>query len=468
MTEQMKQTRTPLEVTSLLARGAERALQAPAVEFLARGAGLVSVRANAEAPPAQSLVHVLLEGSREPCVVSMRQGQSYYALLTERDRSWITKSGIAVLIPVLSSRGRGELMGVVALKHRKNALAFSPDDLRFLRAATACASLACDAMHSSVSNASPGNAPEEVGIQCKRCGHVDVWSALDQPCECGERRWEPAVLPQQLLGRFEVRRKLGAGGMGVVYRATDLTLGRDVAVKTLTRLSDEAARRLILEARAMAGLSHPHIAVLYGAELWRGTPLLLIEHLAGGTLAMRLHAGPLDTPTAFAIVKSLALALMHVHGSGHYHGDIKPSNIGFTADGVPKFLDFGLSRAIAEPIAESTDPPSPSRHRPLMAGTPAYMSPEVRDGAAPGPELDVWALNLVLCESLTGTLPASNVETPGEILRRAGAAVQSLPVSTTGALRRFLGGALAELPMRHPQTASALLRELSQIDVDAP
>jgi serine/threonine protein kinase len=204
----------------------------------------------------------------------------------------------------------------------------------------------------------------------------------------------------------------------------------------------------------MAGLSHAHIAVLYGVETWRGTPVLLLEYLAGGTLAVRLQSAALDVATALAIVKSLAAALAHVHRSGNYHGDIKPSNIGFTVEGIPKFLDFGLSQAIASaPASEGT------RH--AIAGTPAYLSPEVRGGAAPGPELDLWALSLVLCESLAGSLHPGSVDTPEEILARARAAARTLPPSVPEPLRQFLGDAFADDPGHRPGTADQFLQQLS-------
>src|SRR5207253_8576282 len=116
-----------------------------------------------------------------------------------------------------------------------------------------------------------------------------------------------------------------------------------VAIKTLPRVSPEHAMRLRREARAMAAVQHRHLALIYGVETWRGTPLLVVEYLDGGTLADRLKAGPLAIDGVRELGISLCGALHSMHRSGVLHRDIKPSNIGFTREGVPKQLDFGLA-----------------------------------------------------------------------------------------------------------------------------
>jgi hypothetical protein len=456
MTERFKLARTPLEVASALARAVARALQAPSRAYLSMEDVLVPVDAGAEPTRPPSVVRVLLEGACEPCFVSGRHRQSYYPLMTRTDQQWVDREGIEVLVPVLSGRKGRSLLAVVAVNGRGNALAFSRDDVRLLRAAAASASLACDALAADADARYAGAAaPEEVGAQCTRCRRVEAWASDSGLCECGAAR-EPSALPKRLLARYEISRRLGAGGMGVVYHAIDLTLGRGVAVKTLTRLSEGAADRLMTEARTMAGLGHAHLAVLYGAERWRGTPLLVMEYLAGGTLADRLRKGPLAPADAIRILRQLASALEYVHGTGLYHGDIKPSNIGFTADGVPKFLDFGLSRA----IAAAGDAPENGHQSQAIGGTPAYLSPEVRGGAAPGPALDLWALNVVLCESLLGSHPFPAARSDGDFERGADAALAQVRQRPARAVCRLLASSLAVDPRRRPQGAGALWHEL--------
>ena len=465
LTERMRQARTPLEVTAVLARAAERALQTPAQPYRAIDDVLVPIDSTAPPLPAQSLIRVVLEGSREPCIVSPQQRHSYFWLLSDRDRAWITDAGIVVLLPVISGRAGGGLVGMVALRERRNALAFSFDDMRFLRAATASAALASDLVQAGPQRTTTDQF-EEFGLECTRCGRVGPRTAAPPACACGVTEWATAALPKQLSGQFEIARRLGAGGMGIVYGGTDLRLGREVAVKTLTRLSEEAAQRLLIEARAMADLAHPNIAVLYGAEIWRGTPLLIMEYMAGGTLAAALHKKPMSPAAALPFMKALAAALVHVHRLNQYHGDIKPSNIGFTRDGVIKFLDFGLSRTVVAVPDDGGDLAEPAGSPGPVAGTWAYMSPEVREGAVPGPILDVWALTIVLFECVAGKHPfagSSRWETSCDV----SAALRLLTPELSPVFADFFEHAFAPIPSRYPNSAATLLNELERLDAPA-
>ena len=135
--------------------------------------------------------------------------------------------------------------------------------------------------------------------------------------------------------------------MGVVYKGHDLTLDRVVALKTLPRLSAGEAAQLRREARAMASVEHPHLAHIYGAEAWRGAPVLVLEHLPGGTLADRVTAGAIPIAHVVTAGRAIAQALRHLHGLGMLHRDVKPSNIGYAAGDVPKLMDFGLAKLTA-------------------------------------------------------------------------------------------------------------------------
>jgi serine/threonine-protein kinase len=197
--------------------------------------------------------------------------------------------------------------------------------------------------------------------------------------------------------------------MGVVYRARDTHLERDVAVKTLPHVSSPAAVRLRREARSVAAATHPNLALIYGAETWRGRPMLVFEHLAGGTLADRISSGPVPVAEVMQIGVALAGALVAIHRVGLLHRDIKPSNIGFTADGVVKLLDFGLARvltSIAEPASgRAIAGEVPVTTDSLLQGTPLYMSPEALLGAAPEAAFDTWSLSMVLYEAVAGAHP---------------------------------------------------------------
>src|SRR5690349_3699510 len=187
MAERMKQARTPLEVAATLADAIEPAMQAPATAYLFIGGAVVPAAGGEPVLPAESAIPPLLEGAREPVIVSPTHRRSYYSLLLDTDRRWIDRHQIEILVPLLPGRAGGSLLGFVTLSSRRNALGFSEDDLRFVRVATAAASLACDAIGSEGRRADDAAAPvtEEVALQCVRCGLVEDRQAGAASCDCG-------------------------------------------------------------------------------------------------------------------------------------------------------------------------------------------------------------------------------------------------------------------------------------------
>ena len=200
--------------------------------------------------------------------------------------------------------------------------------------------------------------------------------------------------------------------MGEVYRATDTTLGRQVAIKILPDAfaSDpERLARFEREAKTLASLNHPHIAAIYGFEKSAGMHALVMELVEGPTLADRIAQGPISLDEALPIAKQIAEALESAHEQGIIHRDLKPANIKVRADGTVKVLDFGLAKAM-EPAAGSSPSMSmsPTITTPAMTqagmilGTAAYMSPEQAKGRTVDRRADVWAFGAVLYEMLTG------------------------------------------------------------------
>jgi serine/threonine protein kinase len=252
--------------------------------------------------------------------------------------------------------------------------------------------------------------------------------------------------------------------MGVVYLARDLNLDRPVAIKTLPSVTPEQSARLRVEARAMAAVHHPNLAVIHGVETWQGTPFLIQEYLPGGTLSDRLRGGPLAIDAALRLCGTIAEALDHLHGVGIIHRDVKPSNIGFTDREVPKLFDFGLAKLPKFSNADAdtdqfTNQDSPARFGDTVAhgGTPAYMSPEALDAAAPArPALDLWALGVVLFESVTGRRPFGGT-TRDEIKAAAMTGLRDSPSAFNSAIPRpldeFLLRALSVQPAGRPSTA---------------
>jgi tetratricopeptide (TPR) repeat protein len=205
-------------------------------------------------------------------------------------------------------------------------------------------------------------------------------------------------LAGQRLLQYQVAERIGAGGLGVVYRAIDLKLKRTVALKLLPAEltpTPEERRRFLREAKAWRALEHPNVGVVHSVEpMDDGRLLLVMAYYEGPSLSQRMDNDPILPDEAVAIALQILRGLEEAHVRGIVHGDIKPRNLIFNALGVLKILDFGLAKLHAGPAA---DPPSP------VPGTLAYMSPEGAAGASADPRSDLWSASVVLYEMLTRT-----------------------------------------------------------------
>ena len=221
-----------------------------------------------------------------------------------------------------------------------------------------------------------------------------------------------ALTPGTRFGPYEVSAQIGAGGMGEVYEATDTNLGRRVAIKVLpdaVAADVDRLARFDREARALAALNHPNIAVIFGLERTSSTTALVMELVEGPTLAERIAQGPIPIDEALPIARQIAEALEAAHEQGIVHRDLKPANVKLPADGRVKVLDFGLAKAV-EPSGVMSPglSVSPTITTPAMTqaglilGTAAYMSPEQARGKSVDRRSDIWAFGCVLYEMLTG------------------------------------------------------------------
>ena len=232
-----------------------------------------------------------------------------------------------------------------------------------------------------------------------------------------------ALDPGARFGPYEVTGRIGAGGMGEVYRATDSKLGRDVAIKTLpTALASDKDRlaRFEREAKLLASLNHPHIASVFSLDEHEGTLYLAMELIEGETLEDKLKPGAIPVEDALRLALQIAEALEAAHDKGVIHRDLKPANIMVTADGVVKVLDFGLAKAFSEDPNEASAAQSPAlsvamTQQGLVLGTAGYMSPEQASGQSTDQRADIWAFGVVLYEMLTG-LPLFSGESVPHIL----------------------------------------------------
>jgi len=293
--------------------------------------------------------------------------------------------------------------------------------------------------------------------ECPGCGVIAA--AAGRTCATCGVHLSPAAVPAVLAGKFRMLRRIGVGGMGVVYRAHDLRLDRAVAVKTLPRLRGREAALLRREARTMAAVSHPQLAQIYGVELWRGAPMLVVEYLPCGTLAECLQGGPLPVAAAIGAGELLARGLGRLHAAGFLHRDIKPSNVGLAADGTPKLLDFGVSHVLEAGPVGSTD------------GTLPYLSPEAMRGDAPDARWDLWALCVTLYEALAGRHPLEGAPPHWLKLRIASGDLPDIREISPGIPERvaaFFRRALAADPSLRPASARALEEQLSSLRVAEP
>ena len=227
---------------------------------------------------------------------------------------------------------------------------------------------------------------------------------------------------QRIADRYVVVDSLGAGGMGVVYRARDEKLGRHVAVKMLPadRVGDAAAReRLLREARAAANLEHPGIVRVYDVgETEVGDAFLVMELVRGRSVRQVMKAGAMNRPLALRIVEEVAVTLAAAHEAGLLHRDVKPDNIMVRDDGRVVLLDFGLVKSLGPALTHTATPDTPTMAELTRAGailgTPAYLAPEQARGRS-GPATDQWALAVVAFELLTGKVPWTT-EHPTQLL----------------------------------------------------
>ncbi len=240
-----------------------------------------------------------------------------------------------------------------------------------------------------------------------------------------------ALAPGTRLGVYEVTAPIGEGGMGQVYRATDTTLGRQVAIKILPdafAADPDRLARFEREAKTLAALNHPHIAAIYAVEQSAGLHAIVMEFVDGDDLSQRIAKGPIPLDDALPIATQIADALEAAHEQNIMHRDLKPANIKVRADGTVKVLDFGLAKAMELTGAlAGSNSMSPTITTPAMTqagmilGTAAYMSPEQARGKPVDRRADIWAFGAVLFEMLTGQRAF-----PGEDLTDTLAAVVKL------------------------------------------
>jgi hypothetical protein len=483
--ERTRGARTAADVAAVLADEVQRSLHPDSASVYAgdpAATTLASLSAAGRELRRQSAIVAVLQEAADPLDFDVEFQRSLTRLLPVDERQWLADGGFRLLVPLTGTDAA--LVGFIAIGEKKSELPFSRDDRLLLTALAAAAGPILDSR--LIRSGSPRGTPavaagapsERAAIECSRCGVIQ--SGDGRRCDCGVATTD-ALLPATILGKFELERRLGAGAMGVVYLATDVALGRRVALKTLPRVAPEFTLRLRREARAMAAVFHPNLAVIFGSESWRGMPILVVEYLAGGTLAHRLKR-PMPPSEIMQLGTVLADALAHLHRAGLLHRDIKPSNIAFSREGAPKLLDFGLARLVGTAWGsdDAANDAMPDRTGDADAaatvlpgewsgithgivGTPLYLSPEAIAGEEADPSFDLWALNMVLFEACAGTHPMRGMSLEETMLRIRDGRVPDLTTYAPHCppqLAAFFRAALAPDRRRRPATAAELRASL--------
>jgi hypothetical protein len=503
LVERIRSIRDSASLASLVSREIDLALHLERTTLLALDACsgvLLEPRNRTRRLDSSSALALLLSDASVPLEVDLESAHSPLLKLPERDRRWLSDGGFRLLVPILSRDG--SLLGILGLGEKKSSLPFLKEDRQLLHAIASNAAWVLEleieqalaATQSSQGRLEPDDpTPKEPLLvpatepakECLKCGAIHA--AYTVFCSNCSKKLEPSLVPYVLPGKLRFERRLGTGGMGVVYCGFDLALGRRVAVKTLRHISAEDILRLLREARAAATVSHPHLAPVYGMEAWQGTPLLIMELLEGGTLAQRFLREKLSPRETVDLGIAMAGALARLHAADILHRDVKPSNIGYTRDGVPKLMDFGIARVGAGLDEEDDEvfdgdedgsglaPLSPwsqeDESRPTVrfrfAGTLSYLSPEAARGEPAAQTSDLWGLAMVLYECLLGKKIFTGPQS--QVLPRIRSGLvpdfsQVLPEHDE-ALGDFFRAALHRSPARRPATAGEMRKRLEEVRV---
>jgi hypothetical protein len=487
----LRTARTIRDVSGVLRRELAQAVHATSVGVLIvdeQRTQLISLDQNISPLPRGSALLDLLRSVRTETQVSYHADGALARLLPPSDLQWLSDTRFGLFSPLVGCAGT--LLGIVGIGEGRNGLPYTERDNMLIAAMSGQAALKLEntmlqersGRGSGFSDPVAMDWENEPATRCPDCGLMWEPSRRYCSCDCGCSTTIEAALPLTVQGKFRVDRFIGAGGTGVVYHAVDMTLDRQVAIKTLPAMRFEHSSRLYREARAMANVMHPNLATIYGAERWKGTLLLIFEYLEGGTLLDSLRCGPLTVDEAIGLGTLMADALDRVHASGVLHRDVKPSNIGYTSEGVPKLLDFGLAAILDRsrdrstlPAALSTDlaliedltwglqPSASLTLTQQLIGTPLYLSPEAVAGSAPDPSFDLWSLSMVLYEAVAGRHPVGGdtvIDVVKNIQRGTVPDVRHFRPDCPVMFAEFLNDALSPVPARRPTSAAALRTRL--------
>ncbi len=452
------------EAAPLVVDQIARALHPQFVTLLAQRAEGGPYEAMAAAPPSAGPAD-LAAGSKlvalarllgEPLDLSAAGDGWLASRLSPVETSVVERLGLEMVVPI--DPGRGRPAALLALGARRSEEPYAEEDRQMLR--TIAQSLAV------LEGRERGDPSlETVFAECGRCGAC--YDHGTEVCPADASPLAPVALPRVLSRRYRLERRLGRGGMGVVYAASDLSLGRTVAVKVLREelVHDvESAGRFEREARVSAMFTHPNVVTVHDFGVASGSRAFLVMELLEGTrLRDEIDRGPMSGARVLSIMRGVCSAVDAAHRRQLVHRDLKPENVFLVRGDVgetPKVLDFGIAKVLSG--GASSSPLDTGLG--VVVGTPRYMAPEQLRGGSPEPSWDVWALAVVVYEMLTGSHPFATLA-----LGVAGAEPSAGPAwaaedgRVPAAWRPFFSRWLAVEPAGRPADARGVFDELAQM-----
>src|SRR5713226_2594817 len=462
--EEIREARSFTQVAPRVVARVEAALHPEFAALLVREPHEANYRTLAVAPaanalpamPAESKLMAMVRLLGKPLEVPQTGSSWIGEQLPHEETEFLRAARVEFLVPIATAPDRTEALLVLGIKRSEEP--YSREDRDLLMALAASLALLLERPSTTTAPRS------DVFEECPQCGACYDSGATQ--CTQEGARLVPVILPRLLEGRYRLERRLGRGGMGTVYAASDTALQRRVAVKVIRQDlvgSTEAAERFRREALATAGFAHPNVVTVHDFGVAMGTrAFLVMELLEGGTLRERLRGQKFSAARALSISREVCGALEAAHRRQLVHRDLKPENI-FLVSGesreIAKLLDFGIAKFLSGATQQATADTAPG----AVPGTPRYMSPEQWRGGEAHPAWDLWALAVVTYEMLTGAYPFDDISPGDRFGGRPTAKFTPIAVhlsEVSPSCQEFFDRTFAHEPARRPQSVEVFLSEL--------
>ena len=462
----------PNELTALVLDEIDRALKPSMAAVLVGGldAGMLVpvavIRGTADTLAADGGIASMLKWSDEPLELYLDDTRSPARRLPPDEIAWLECTGAVLFVPLYSKDATTRtLLGTLALGGKRSEEPYSSEDRELLSAIAGQVSLALDVarLRRRETTGVLDDAATVAGgtsaalAECPSC--YTCYDTGTVTCSNDGATLRAGALPRVIDGKYRVDRALGRGGMGAVYRARDMRLDRDVAIKVVRGelLADADARaRFRREAQVVARLQHPGVVAVFDyGTLGSGAAFLVMEFVRGRDLRSLVTEGPQRPEVAIRLLKAIAAPVEAAHKQGILHRDLKPENILLPEDGVEaKVLDFGIAKVLSAPTESDSQTVAALTAFGQPLGTPAYMAPEQLAGEEMSVRTDVYALGVIGFELVTGELPfgrGSFVEIAMRQQKGAPALEEGLPDGLAAAIV----AALSRDPAARPASAAA-------------